>query len=183
MSRYYTFNRSIAMKTGALDQAIKAHKYEHKWGWGIIFARVLLGYLATTPEIAGTDLIIPMPSVPLPFGRTDRRGLDHTGWVIQSAQQQDDVGYSFRVDPPLLVKLQPTARMADSSGYGDRQRIARDIYDQLEVRDQQSIAGSRIAVFDDVFTTGSTLNSVARKLREAGAREVVGVTLSRAPWR
>lgn len=170
------------MKTGPLDQAIKAHKYKQKWGWGIIFARVLLGHLARDPAAASADLIIPMPSEPMPPGVTSRKGIDHSGWVVESAAQQDEVGYRFRVDPAVIIKTRATGRMASTGSYGARLTVADDIYQALRVVDAAAIDGAVVVVVDDVFTTGNTLNAVARRLREAGARAVRGVTLARQPW-
>jgi predicted amidophosphoribosyltransferase len=48
--------------------------------------------------------------------------------------------------------------------------------------DPTAVVGQRIIVIDDVFTTGNTLNAVARRLREAGAAAVAGITLARQPW-
>lgn len=39
--------------------------------------------------------------------------------------------------------------------------------------------GKRVAVVDDVLTTGATLNALARVLRKAGAAEVVGWVVAR----
>ncbi len=43
----------------------------------------------------------------------------------------------------------------------------------------EDIKGKRILIVDDVYTTGSTLEECAKKLREAGFREVWGIVLSR----
>ncbi|WP_309114766.1 phosphoribosyltransferase family protein [Saccharothrix sp.] len=180
--RQFEFNHAIAMKTGALDRAIKDHKYNQRWGWGIIFARVLLGHLARDPAVAEADLIIPMPTLPLPPGATTRKEIDHAGWVIESAAAQDTVGYAFRADPPVIVKTQATPRMASTNDYGERLSVSSSIYDALQVLDPAAVVGATVVVFDDVFTTGNTLNAVARRLREAGARTVRGVTLARQPW-
>jgi predicted amidophosphoribosyltransferase len=40
---------------------------------------------------------------------------------------------------------------------------------------------SAVALVDDVYTTGATLDECARALREAGAQQVHGITLARAP--
>jgi predicted amidophosphoribosyltransferase len=42
-------------------------------------------------------------------------------------------------------------------------------------------AGERIAVVDDVLTTGATLNELARVLRKAGAVSVAGWVVARTP--
>jgi len=41
------------------------------------------------------------------------------------------------------------------------------------------VGGGAFIVFDDVFTTGSTLNEIALKLKEKGAKKVWGLTLAR----
>jgi predicted amidophosphoribosyltransferase len=43
------------------------------------------------------------------------------------------------------------------------------------------VDGARIAIVDDVLTTGSTLASVASELRAAGASAVCGLVLARTP--
>lgn len=173
--RAFAFNRAIAMKTGALDTAIKCHKYHGQQGWAIIFARVLLGYLDTHPDVGGADLIIPMPAL-------NPRD-DHAARVIHSAIDQDDRGYPLRVDPPVIVKTAQTTRMVATTNAAERRQAASDLYDVLVAPDPAVIQGRFIVVVDDVFTGGNTLNAVARRLREAGATTVAGLTLARAPWR
>ena len=43
------------------------------------------------------------------------------------------------------------------------------------------VAGLRVALVDDVYTTGATAREIARVLRRAGAAEVVVWTVARAP--
>ena len=42
-----------------------------------------------------------------------------------------------------------------------------------------AVAGRRLALVDDVLTTGSTADACARELREAGASAVVVITVAR----
>jgi ComF family protein len=46
---------------------------------------------------------------------------------------------------------------------------------------RRPVNGMRIAVFDDVLTTGATLAELARVLREAGATQVTGLSVARVP--
>jgi predicted amidophosphoribosyltransferase len=41
------------------------------------------------------------------------------------------------------------------------------------------LSGMRVAVIDDVMTTGATLNELARNLRQAGAIEIQGWMIAR----
>lgn len=86
---------------------------------------------------------------------------------------------------PVRLLAGPTLRVL---------RVARDTSVQKSLSEAQrarnragyllarrSLAGLRLAVVDDVMTTGSTLDEAARALREAGASVVEAVTLAATP--
>ena len=45
---------------------------------------------------------------------------------------------------------------------------------------EHAFSGARVAIVDDVMTTGATLHAAARALRAAGAREVGAFVVARA---
>jgi len=49
----------------------------------------------------------------------------------------------------------------------------------FEVRSKEKILGKKILLIDDVYTTGATMEEVAKILKEAGAKEVWGVVVAR----
>jgi ComF family protein len=51
----------------------------------------------------------------------------------------------------------------------------------FRVRRPDRVRDRSILVFDDVYTTGATLEELARSLLSAGARQVSGLTLARSP--
>lgn len=122
--------------------------------------RALLG------DEAGTELIVPVPTSRAAFRR---RG--------------------YRV-PELLVKragfacarvLVPIRRTGDQRGLGRAER-ARNVSGSMRAR-RCAQPGRRVVIFDDVVTTGATLDEAARALREAGFVPVCAVALAATPRR
>jgi predicted amidophosphoribosyltransferase len=180
--RQFKWAVAIAMKKGPLERAIITWKDDkNKWGWGLIFSRVVLGFLQDKEELFREfDVIIPSPAYRLTAEVTYH---DHTAYVIGQAARQDTTGLPFRATPPLITKRWATPRMRGAGGRTERERIAvHELRPALSVPDPSAVVGLRILVYDDVLTTGSSLNETARALREAGADTVCQVTLARQTW-
>lgn len=177
-ARGWDYIYAIAMKTGILDHAIKAYKYDGKWGWGWIFGRVVAGYLQANAHIfRDFDLTIPSPTYTGPGGRDT----DHTAEVLQRAHVEDG-SWPFRFD--IMSKVAKTDRLAGVSRFVDRANLAEtQIGPALNVDKPRAVTGKRVLVYDDVFTDGLTLREVAFKLSAAGASQVAGLALARQPFR
>lgn len=176
--RYFTTVMAVSSNTGPLRDAIHRYKYRDKWGWRLIFGRVLAGHLQTYSAVfAEYDLIVPSPTFVGPGGRSR----DHIAEMVSAMEQE-----SVRVWPVsyrAISKTAPTPKMADTSSWSDRFRIARtQLRASLLVPDRTLVDGKSILVIDDVFTGGLTLMEVARALRRAGAVEVSELVLARQPW-
>ncbi|MCA1694140.1 MAG: hypothetical protein LC749_05095 [Actinobacteria bacterium] len=136
----------------------------------------MVGYLEEN-FLPGEDhqLIIPTPTYVGEGGRT----WDHTALVLERAAIED-ARWPFA--PGTIVKTAATPKMI-GLGVGDRANAARNILaPALQIPDQSAIAGKDVLLFDDVFTSGSTLRQVALKLKAAGANHVDAVVLARQPW-
>jgi predicted amidophosphoribosyltransferase len=167
----------MAQRTGVLERRINDYKYKDVEGWGWIFGRLLAGYLQETFETPGHHrVIMPMPT----YTGIDGRPWDHTRLVVERASKEDD-RWPFELD--VMRKNGPSPRMMGTS-WRERQAIAdRDLAPVLEVVQPGKVKGKRVLVYDDVFTSGTTLRVVAQKLLAAGAKEVDGVVLARQPFR
>jgi len=178
--RWFSWNFAISMRTGQLKAAINRYKYDERWGWALIFGRVVAGFLEEQGGLFREfDIITASPTYVGPDGRS----FDHTRMVLERAAAEVPPGTVWPFDitgEPLIVKTGPTPPMV-GNGYQDRRRIAEGpLRDALGVT--RDVRGQRALVYDDVFTEGLTLNEVGRVLRLAGATEVCGVTLCRQPY-
>lgn len=75
----------------------------------------------------------------------------------------------------VLLKMKATLPQVELS---DLER-EENIKGAFLVTNREKIKGRKILLIDDVYTTGSTLNEVARLLKEAGASQAWGVVVAR----
>jgi len=74
-----------------------------------------------------------------------------------------------------LIKIKETFPQVELSGKEREENIK----DAFLCQNREKIQGKRILLVDDVYTTGSTMEEVARVLKTAGAKEVWGVAVAR----
>jgi predicted amidophosphoribosyltransferase len=171
---------ATAYLTGSLQKTIHRYKYEGAFGWSLIFARLLIGWLERHATEHPPEIIIANPTY---RERSERIG--HTEQIIQVAEREDTLGrWPFDTgDPAVLVKLWDTPKSAGKSAAAKR-AAAEELRRALRITDKSQVAHRRVLLFDDVCTTGSQLDAVAGHLLDEGeARSVSAVVLARAPWR
>lgn len=76
----------------------------------------------------------------------------------------------------VLIKIQETLPQVELSGK-EREENIKGVF---SLKNREKIQGKKILLVDDVYTTGSSVEEAARVLREAGAKEIVGVVIARA---
>ncbi|MEK6608067.1 MAG: ComF family protein [Myxococcota bacterium] len=143
---------------GELQRAITRMKY----GGRPDLARVLGPMLGAPPEC---DVVV---AVPLGRRRLAEREYNQALLLARAAWPR------VRIDAFALRRVRDTPPQAGLSA-GARRASVRGAFVALGSR----VEGRRVALVDDVLTTGATVEACARALRAAGAREVLVSTLAR----
>jgi predicted amidophosphoribosyltransferase len=177
LERSYDRNVAIANREGILQSRMNDYKFRGLRGWRLIFARILLGYLdANVFEFAGYDLIVASPAYVGPRSHDDSVRL-----ILLTAAQIDKYGWPFDTSlPPVIVRTRAVTSMKKKK-WKEREGIAQtELRGALSIPNLTRTRGKRILVFDDLYTTGHTLNEVARCLVSiGGASTVTGISLAR----
>lgn len=108
--------------------------------------------------------------VPVSRKRLRRRGFDQARYLAGS------LCVEWHAEPQET--LRKTTDNPAQSGLDDADARRANVLGVYEAVRPENIAGKRFLLIDDICTTGATLSEAARVLRQAGAADVVGLTLA-----
>ncbi|OIP76005.1 MAG: hypothetical protein AUK06_00940 [Parcubacteria group bacterium CG2_30_36_18] len=75
----------------------------------------------------------------------------------------------------VLAKIKETPAQVDLS----EEERKENIRNAFSIKNGGQILGRKILLVDDIYTTGSTLTECAKVLKEAGAKEIIGIVIAR----
>jgi ComF family protein len=117
------------------------------------------------------DVVVP---IPLHWHRLLKRGYNQAEAIARPL--------ALGLGLPLVDALrrrQPTRPQARLSRAQRASNLS--LAFSVKRRHRGRVAGRRLALIDDVITTGATIDAAARALREAGAGPVLAVAAARTP--
>jgi ComF family protein len=160
--------RAAVAHSGVAKQMVHQLKYADRtdlapWmaAWMVRAGQELLG---------DADLIVP---VPLHRRRFLSRRFNQSAELARSVARLS----RRRYDPTIVSRVKPTQQQV---GLGARQRQdnVRGAF-KVDVEAEIDVAGRKLVVVDDVYTTGATVAAVSKALRKAGAVRIDVLTFSR----
>jgi ComF family protein len=118
---------------------------------------------------AEPDIVVP---VPLHIQRLRERGFNQALVIAKGCLP----GWRKKITTGLLLRHSPTIPQSQLSGK-DRRTNLKNVF---SLADTGQIAGAKVLLIDDVYTTGSTVNECSKALRRAGAKRIEVFTLARS---
>ncbi|HIJ89385.1 MAG: ComF family protein [Desulfobulbaceae bacterium] len=164
--RHFNRARALFLYEEPIKKVIHRFKYRGMTTCLPSFARVAHN-LPQLAEMAGADWIVPVPLHP---SRLQERGFNQALLLARALFPKDR-----RISSSLLVRSHPTEPQTSFNGKARRTNLK----NVFAVVKPQKVAGKKILLIDDVFTTGTTVNECARVLKKCGATEVMVLTLAR----
>ncbi len=158
------FSRTLAVFSYdfPVDALIQSLKYRENLALSSTFAQTLMQASSSYPR---PDSIVPVPLHPL---RLRERGFNQAMEIARNISRKTGIA---------LIECGKTRDTPSQTSlpWAERKRNVRDAFSCESV-----LKSSHIAIIDDVMTTGSTLDELARTLLREGAREVSAWVVARA---
>lgn len=155
-----------------LDSLITRFKHQANWPMGRLMAQLLGQFLQHRfdENLPRPDFILP---VPLATKRLRQRGYNQAGMLADWLGKQ----LQLPVEHRLIVRTQETPAQQGL----DAKARKRNLRHAFVVVDEEKVKGKHVALVDDVLTTGSTADVIAKLLITAGACRVDVYCLARTP--
>lgn len=153
-----------------LDRLLQSYKFNENLSLTAVFSAALLAAVRQHLLQNGSALPDRVIALPLARKRLAERGFNQSALLAEIAARDLGVAYAARDlrkirDTPPQAGLDRAARLKNVRGAFDC---------------GESMEGLRIAIVDDVMTTGATMSEAARVLKKAGASFVSAWVVARA---
>lgn len=150
---------------GKMRRAILDFKFNNNRAYAPLLAAMMREYLNSYDIWDRFDCIIP---VPLHEGRLKERGYNQSELLAKHISEYTEI--PMRTD--ILFRIRATKRQSSLKRL-DRVLNVKDAF-----KCNNDLSGRKILLFDDICTTGNTLQSCAEALEQAGAEKICALTLA-----
>ena len=153
---------------GVIRKLIIKYKFNDKSYFCNHFAKMLLNCKKTYRLFNFYDIIIP---VPMEKEKKLRRGYNQTELITDIIAKKTGIlnGKDF-VKKIKMTEVQSTLSL---------ERRKENIKNAFALSNKSIIKGKRIIIFDDICTTGNTVNEISRVIKEAGAKDLLVIVLAK----
>lgn len=160
--------RAAVAYTGVARQIVQGLKFRDRADLASPMAEWMLR--AGGDLVAEADLLVP---VPLHWRRFLGRRFNQSAELARALSRLSGTPFSATA----LIRIKNTARQV-GLGARERENNVRAAF-LVPAEREIEVAGRRIVLIDDVYTTGATVFAVARALKKAGATSVDVLTFAR----
>jgi len=151
-----------------VGKLISVLKYQYAEEVKIVFAALIKRFILSHPEVfIATDFIIP---VPLHKKRFAERGYNQAEIIARALAEE--------LNLPMLSALERRRPTKQQAKLKREERLV-NLKEDFCLTNGVDLAGKRVVLVDDVYTTGSTMAECAEVLKKAGAIEVKGFSVAR----
>lgn len=170
---YLTRSFTDAMYIFKYEDLVRESFLKYKFGEQNYKYKAFANFMIKDKKICGFlkkyDIIIP---VPISKRRKTQRGYNQSELIIKECAKLDK---NITVCTNILYKIKNTK--PQSTLNKEQRKI--NIQGAYKIQQSEIINNKKVLLFDDIYTTGSTLDECAEVLKQSGAYEVGAITIAK----
>ena len=164
---FFDKNYSFFVYDEVVSNLIHTFKYKNHPAIGIGFGKLMALNIDLVQLDNKIDYIIPVPIHKI---RMRKRGFNQSEILCRQISKKMSI--------PVRNDILKRSKNTKPQWHLNKKERENNLVDAFEIVNEKDVIGKNIILFDDIFTTGSTMNKCAQVLKSAGANYVAGVTLS-----
>ena len=158
--------RSIWLHKGLVKQSVYQFKYHNKRAYSKVYAREMSRLYGALLQKWNPDVLIP---VPLHRKRRRVRGYNQADVLAK------EIGRSLNL--PVAYNIVKRHRYTNPQKELNKRQRNHNLKDAFCVKNLPEEV-KKVVIIDDIYTTGSTIDAIAEKLKEKGVQKVWFLTIS-----
>ena len=162
--KIHIFQYKDKIRNLILDYKFKDKSYLYK-----IFAEIIIKNKKICRILKSYDIIIP---VPIHKKRKNERGYNQSELIAKKIA----LGIENLTFENRIIKKRINNKKQSMLNREERRRNVENAY---ELINNEKIINKKIILFDDIYTTGCTVNEIAKLLKNNGAKEVLVLTIAK----
>lgn len=166
---YFKKHIYIFLYKDKIRNLILDYKFNDKSYLYELFSKIIIKNEKICGILKKYDIIIP---VPIHKKRKNKRGYNQSELIARKiADKISNLEYGNKI----IEKIKNTVQQS-SLNKEQRKENVKEVY---KIINKQKIINKKIIIFDDIYTTGSTVNACAKILKQNGAKEIIILTIAK----
>lgn len=166
-NKYFDYQIKILKYENEIRNKIIDYKFNEKAYLYKTFGKITLNNEKIYSFLKKYDIMI---CIPMYISKKMQRGYNQSELIAKEIARTIGLKYINR----NLVKIKNTKKQSTLT----KNQREENVKNAFAVRNLDDIKNKNIILFDDIYTTGSTVNECSRVLKKAGAKEIVVLTLA-----
>lgn len=165
---HYQYGYALWVYNETLQKSMVAFKYKNKAEYATYYIRELMKYYRKPIQIMKVDVIVP---VPIHKKRLKQRGYNQAALLAKGIGE----ALELPVEEQLLVRRKNTIAQKRLNDQERFQNLSHAFCVNAEVAKEYRF--KKVLLVDDIYTTGSTIETCTNAMLNAGIKEVFFVSL------
>ena len=163
---YYDENRAVLVYDEYTSKSIYRFKYNSKPEYAAYYGKLIDDRLHNKIKSWNAQALVP---VPIHKSKLKSRGYNQAALIAKALSKHVNIP----VYENLLIRKIPTKVMKNLDAKQRENNL-----EKAFIVNKNSVKLNSVVIVDDIYTTGSTMDAVARVLKDAGVEKVYCVSLS-----